>query len=83
MKTDIEDKVKQIICTILENNDCYDRITGETHLVNDIGIDSLQIMQLVVEIEIAFDMEFDDDDLVVENLANVQGLIQLIDKHTH
>lgn len=78
MKEDIEEKVKEIICNIIENNDFYSQITDQTNLIDDAGMDSIQIMQLVVELETVFNIEFHDDDLIIENLANMQCLNQLI-----
>jgi acyl carrier protein len=79
MKMRVEEKIKQIIYSIIGNDDCNSSITDDSDLINDIGMDSIQIMQLVVELENEFNIEFDDDDLVMENLAKVNNLVQLID----
>lgn len=80
MIPDVKDKVQQIICSIVQNDDYYGKITDETNLIDDIGMDSILIMQLVVEIEITFDIELNDDDLLIDNLSNMNQLIQLIVK---
>ncbi|TDC63752.1 phosphopantetheine-binding protein [Micromonospora sp. KC207] len=43
-------------------------------LLADLGLDSLGIIQALVEIEAAFDVEFPDDWLVAETFASVGSL---------
>lgn len=45
-------------------------VTKESHLVNDLGFDSITLMQLIVELEELFGIEMDDadyDDIVYIN----------------
>lgn len=78
MIKNINEKVKNIICLTLEDDSYYDRLTDETNLVEDIGMDSIQIMQIVISIEIEFDIEFNDDELLIDNLAILKNLIRII-----
>lgn len=45
------------------------------------GVDSLALVSLIVSIEYAFDVEFSDDDLQLENLQTLSSLIELTEKY--
>ena len=82
------DFVKKSIISIVQNSvsEIYSdvKITGESHLVNDLGFDSITLMQMVVEIEETFDIEMDDAEY--EDIIEIKALIayvkQKINKET-
>ncbi len=49
-------------------------ITKDTHLVKDLGMSSLDMMELACSVEEQFGIEFDEDDLIdlltIEKIAN-------------
>lgn len=49
-----------------------------TDLINDLGYDSVAIIQLVVNIEIEFGFEFGDTDIVADNLVKYGNLKEYI-----
>ncbi len=54
------EKLKEIITDVL--NVDAEEITMETTFVDDLGADSLDIFQIIMGIEEAFDIEIDNDD---------------------
>ena len=56
------EKLQEIIADVLNVN--ADEITMETKFVDDLGADSLDIFQIIMGIEEAFDIEIDNDDAV-------------------
>ena len=52
------------------------------NLVNDGIIGSLDVMSLVSEIEEAYDVEFDPDDIIPENFASAQTIWELVERLT-
>lgn len=46
----------------------------------DMGVNSITFILIVVELESAFDIEFDDDMLVLENAKNIKALISYVCK---
>ena len=71
----IETKVKKVIAEKLPDID-YDDIVPEASLIDDLGADSLTIVELVMSMEEIFDIEIDDD--AAETLKTVQDAIDFI-----
>lgn len=55
-----------------------DRIVPEARLVDDLGADSLDLVELVMAIEEEFDIEVDDDK--AEKLTTVQEVSAYVEK---
>ena len=55
----IEERVKRIVCNQMGTSP--DKITNETSFVNDLGADSLDTVELVMELEEEFDINIPDD----------------------
>ena len=64
----------------LVNNGIDANITEETSLV-ELGIDSLMTGELVLWLEDAFNIQFNDSDLEMENLRNVRDIVNLVNKY--
>jgi acyl carrier protein len=62
------------VTDIIANQLGVDRemITPEAHVVDDLGADSLDIVELVMALEEAFDLEIPDDD--AEKIRTVQDI---------
>jgi acyl carrier protein len=71
---DIEAKVKEIIVNKLGVDD--GQITPEASFTNDLGADSLDTVELVMEFEKAFNMQIPDED--AEKIATVGDAIKYI-----
>ncbi len=71
----IETKVKKVIAEKIPNIDIED-IVPEASLIDDLGADSLTIVELVMSMEEMFEIEIDDDD--AEKLITVQDAIDFI-----
>ena len=71
----LEDRVKRIIGQQLDRD--FDMLSPEYNLVNDLGADSLDIVELVMCLEEEFDMEILDDE--AETLETVGDIIEFIE----
>jgi len=71
----IETKVRKVIAEKIPNIDIED-VVPEASLIEDLGADSLTIVELVMSMEEIFDIEIDDD--AAETLATVQDVIDFI-----
>ena len=57
-----------------------DQVTPETSFVNDLGADSLDTVELVMEFEEEFDITIPDEE--AEKIQTVGQAIHYIDEHT-
>ncbi len=73
----IFEKVKSIIAK--ELNVESEKITMDTHLVNDLGADSLDAVELIMALEDEFGLEVDDE--AAQNMKYVKDLVQYIEDH--
>ncbi len=71
----VETKVKKIIAEKLQGVDIED-VVLEASLVDDLGADSLALVELVMSMEEAFDIDIDDDD--AEKMLTVNDAIEYI-----
>ena len=56
------------------------RVTDDAHLMNDLGADSLHVVELVIEFETQYDIEIPDED--AEDLDTVGKIKQYIKDYT-
>ncbi|RLA93033.1 MAG: acyl carrier protein [Deltaproteobacteria bacterium] len=77
MSTDIEQKVKQIIMEQLGVSE--DEVKPEASFVDDLGADSLDLVELVMALEEEFGQEIPDED--AEKITTVQDAIDYINEH--
>ncbi len=68
------EKVKEIIAEQLDKD--ADSITLETNISEDLDVDSLDLFQIVSDIEDEFDVEIQD----VEKIKTIAELIEVIEK---
>ena len=74
MTTDIEKKIKEIIVEQL--NVTEEECVPEAAFIDDLGADSLDIVELIMAMEDNFDLEISDDDLA--KIHTVKDVIEYI-----
>ena len=70
------DQVKKVVVEQLDVAE--DEVTAQASFVEDLGADSLDVVELVMGLEEEFDIEIPDED--AEKIATVQDAIDYIDK---
>ena len=73
----IEDKVKKIIVEKLSVD--LEEVVHEASFVDDLGADSLDLVELIMSMEEEFDIEIPDEE--AEKLLTVQDALDYINKH--
>ncbi len=74
----IEEKVRKLIAEKLQVD--YNDVVPEASLIDDLGADSLALVELIMTMEETFDIEVPDDD--AEKLVTVENAIAYITEKT-
>ena len=77
-KSSIREKVVDIVCEQMGAS--RDKVSDETSFINDLGADSLDTVELVMEFEDEFDLNIPDED--AEKIQTVGDAIAYIESHT-
>ncbi|MGN0591743.1 MAG: acyl carrier protein [Ruminococcus sp.] len=72
------DKIKELIVDQLDVEE--DKVTMDANIQDDLGADSLDIVDLVMSVEDAFEVKIEDED--VENIKTVGDIVNFIDNAT-
>ena len=73
-KEEVQDKVVNIVCGQLGTS--QDKVRPETSFINDLGADSLDTVELVMEFEDEFEISIPDED--AEKIQSVGNAIDYI-----
>lgn len=71
------EKVKEILCDQLDLDE--DKVKMDASITEDLGADSLDVVDLVMSLEEEFDIEIPDDQ--VENIKTVGDIVKYIEDH--
>ena len=71
------EKIKDMIAAQLEIDP--EKITMESFFVDDLGADSLDVMELIMAFESEFDMEVSEESL--ENIKQVKDIVEYFEKN--
>ena len=74
----IEEKVRKLIAEKLEVD--YNDVVPRASLIDDLGADSLALVELIMTMEEEFDIEVPDDD--AERLVTVENAIEYVKEKT-
>ncbi len=76
----IQEKIGEIIGSVLEiGADRMASVAGSDAL-NDLGMDSLNCVDIVLSIEEEFDVIFNDEELLLENLNTINKLTETVEQ---
>lgn len=76
----MEIKMEEILKRILENMGMETDFRKDTKL-EDLGIDSLKLLELIVELEESLNFTFEQEDFEMDNFLTVETLLNTLHKH--
>jgi acyl carrier protein len=71
------EKVVKILTPYVKNQEALDSVSLETHILDDLRVNSARLVDVVLEFEDAFDIEIADDD--VDSVETVGNAVELIE----
>jgi acyl carrier protein len=67
-------EIRSVVCRVLEVDD--ERVTETALFVDDLGADSMKLLELLANLEIEFDVEVDESEF--ERLINLRGVYDVL-----
>jgi acyl carrier protein len=74
----MQDRIINIICTEIMVGVSVEEVKNDSSLINDLHLDSLQIMELITQMEGEFELELDDEDLDFQHFSTVDSLAAFV-----
>jgi len=68
--------LKAIVKPYIQNQEAFDNLTEETDFLNDLKINSANLVDIVLDIEDKFDIEIDNDSM--DQMMNVKSALAVI-----
>lgn len=70
------DKLKEIISPYVQNQEAFKSIDNSTSFIDDLQINSANLVDVVLDVEDVFDIEIDNDSM--EQMLNVEASLAVI-----
>lgn len=76
-KTDIFDKVVEILKLYTKNEEALEGVSAETNILEDLRVNSARLVDVILDFEDAFNIEIADDD--ADSVTTIGDALQLIE----
>lgn len=74
----IQVRLKQIVKPYANNQENFENLTSESNFIDDLEINSANLVDIVLDVEDEFDIRIENDDM--EKMTNVEATIEVIQK---
>ena len=71
-------KLKKIVKTYIQNEEAFQTLNEETRFIEDLKINSANLVDVILDVEDEFDIEIGDDEM--EQMLDVKTSIDIITK---
>ena len=71
---------KEILQIIQEKTDADIKMEGDISLIDDLGFDSLQLVEVLTEIEERFRVSFEDGEKLLDFVDHLEMMISYVEK---
>ena len=76
-KDELIEKLTPIVATYAQNKEALETINEDTDFINDLKINSANLVDVILDIEEAFDIEIDNASM--EQMLNVKAAMEVIE----
>jgi len=77
MSNEIEAKIRRVISESIDLITPMEQVGLDDNLLQ-LGMDSINIIKVIINIESEFGFEFTDEDLNMENFRNIRNLVEYV-----
>lgn len=76
-RQELIDKLKVIVKPYTNNAEAYDNLNEDTDFINDLKINSANLVDIILDIEEAFDIVIDNTEM--ERMLNVKAAVEIVE----
>lgn len=76
-KPEIIEKLKVIVKPYIKNQEAFDNLTEQTDFINDLQINSANLVDVILDIEEKFDIVIDNQSM--ERMLDVKSAMEIIE----
>jgi acyl carrier protein len=76
-RSEITEKLKTIITPYVQNKEALENVGEETDLMKDLKINSQHLVDIILDTEVAFDIEIDDE--AAEKMLTVGAAVDIVE----
>lgn len=76
-KKEIIEKLKIIVKPFIQNQEAFDSLTESTDFINDLKINSANLVDVILDIEEEFDIVIDNESM--EKMVDVKSAMEIIE----
>ena len=70
-------KLKEIVKPYIQDQEAFENLNEETDFINDLKVNSANLVDIVLDVEDAFDIEIDNESM--EQMLSVKKAIDIIE----
>lgn len=76
-KEELIAKLKEIVKPYIQDEQAFENLNEDTDFINDLKINSANLVDIVLDVEDAFDIEIDNESM--EKMLSVQKAMEIIE----
>jgi acyl carrier protein len=76
-RAEITEKLRNIITPYVQNKEALENVGDETDLMKDLKINSQHLVDIILDTEVAFDIEINDD--AAEKMLTVGAAVDIVE----
>lgn len=70
------EKLKEIVKPYVQDQNAFENLSEETDFINDLKVNSANLIDIVLDVEDVFDIEIDNESM--EQMLNVKKAVEII-----
>ncbi|WP_054741176.1 acyl carrier protein [Cellulosilyticum ruminicola] len=74
----MKEKIKEILVEVSEKPELMEALQGDFNIIEEVGLDSLQMINFILRVEDEFDVEIDFDEFDYDNLQSVSSFCEFL-----
>lgn len=76
----MEEKIKSILCEVKDDYSLMDNLYSSSDIVNEVGLDSLQMINFILRVEDEFGIEIDFENFDISQVSSISAFCNFISR---